>query len=180
MDQTLLDSIKDQKEKINQLKEEFKAVVKDKFLEIAKGVFTEHPILYSFAWNQYTPYFNDGDSCEFSANTDYLDIRFKGEEEKAIIDSEEYELAEGFDHENSERFCDSFDRVWDANAPNTRGGKGAFVARTTPLTEQEAAAKAALDFLAVFDDEDLRGLFGDHVTVIVSVDGVRTEDCEHE
>jgi len=29
------------------------------------SVFVKHPILESVRWTQYTPYFNDGDVCEF-------------------------------------------------------------------------------------------------------------------
>lgn len=30
-------------------------------------IFEAHPDIESFSWTQYTPYFNDGDSCTFSA-----------------------------------------------------------------------------------------------------------------
>jgi hypothetical protein len=42
-------------------------------------LFEEFPELESFSWTQYTPYFNDGDTCEFSANIDYPEIEGIGE-----------------------------------------------------------------------------------------------------
>ena len=46
--------------------------------------------LTSFAWTQYTPHWNDGDACTFSAHTDYLYIN--GSE-----DSESFwDIARGF------------------------------------------------------------------------------------
>jgi len=53
-----------------QIAEESKIV----FAQESKQLFERHPKLESFSWNQYTPYFNDGDTCEFSANTDYPKI----------------------------------------------------------------------------------------------------------
>lgn len=48
------------------------------FTDLTKNIFEEHPKLESFGWNQYTPYFNDvGDTCNFSANTDYIYINGK-------------------------------------------------------------------------------------------------------
>ena len=44
------------------------------FKKAVKDLFKENPTLESFSWTQYTPYFNDGDTCTFSANTDYPDV----------------------------------------------------------------------------------------------------------
>lgn len=33
-----------------------------------KKVFEEHPEVVAFQWEQYAPYFNDGDPCEFSVH----------------------------------------------------------------------------------------------------------------
>jgi hypothetical protein len=38
------------------------------FAEASEDLFDKHPTLESFGWTQYTPYFNDGDTCTFSAN----------------------------------------------------------------------------------------------------------------
>jgi hypothetical protein len=47
------------------------AAAKTAFDEVSKSLFDEFPPLESFSWTQYAPYFNDGDECVFSANTDY-------------------------------------------------------------------------------------------------------------
>jgi len=36
-----------------------------------KKIFSDHPRLIAFKWSQYTPYFNDGDTCEFGINDAY-------------------------------------------------------------------------------------------------------------
>ena len=47
--------------------------------EALKAIFEEYPQIESISWTQYTPYFNDGDSCEFSVNT--WDIELNEEED---------------------------------------------------------------------------------------------------
>ena len=46
------------------LREEFKLIFKDE----TKELFERYDWLKEIAWSQYTPYFNDGDSCEFGVN----------------------------------------------------------------------------------------------------------------
>jgi len=51
------------------------------FSEQAKELFEHCPELVKFGWTQYTPYFNDGEACYFSANLGSPKILFKGEDE---------------------------------------------------------------------------------------------------
>ena len=44
--------------------------------EISKEIFDKYPELHSFSWDQYTPYFNDGDECVFRVN-DWLKVQFE-------------------------------------------------------------------------------------------------------
>jgi len=48
--------------KKNELQQQFK----DSFKELVPKLFENFPLLESVQWDQYTPYFNDGDTCEFS------------------------------------------------------------------------------------------------------------------
>lgn len=77
-----------------ELEETMKTEAKAAFAELTKHLFEEDPILESFSWRQYTPYFNDGNTCEFGALTDsdsieingldsYNDKNYKKPEEKA-------------------------------------------------------------------------------------------------
>jgi hypothetical protein len=51
-----------------QMKIEAEAMLKEEAIKI----FEKYPQLESIAWQQYTPYFNDGDPCRFHANTDEM------------------------------------------------------------------------------------------------------------
>lgn len=68
-------------QKLQQLRETYDAARKalektgkSAFLEAANDLFTEEPKLVRFAWKQYTPYFNDGNTCTFSVHGDYPSI----------------------------------------------------------------------------------------------------------
>lgn len=56
--------------KIIAARKEAESIARSAFIESAAVLFTENPTLKSFDWRQYTPYFNDGDPCEFSAYID--------------------------------------------------------------------------------------------------------------
>lgn len=43
-----------------------------------KNLFADFPDMDSFGWRQYTPYFNDGDECVFSAHIDQHSITING------------------------------------------------------------------------------------------------------
>lgn len=65
-----LATFKDAKARIEQARKEAKSLVQTVFTDASTELFNAHPELDSFGWRQYTPYFNDGDTCEFSARTD--------------------------------------------------------------------------------------------------------------
>jgi hypothetical protein len=66
--------------------------ISDKMLgEISSHIFEKYPWIESFGWNQYTPYFMDGDPCVFSANTDYININDQDDWE---FESDEFNISE--------------------------------------------------------------------------------------
>ena len=64
------------KKKMKAALEQANAIVKEAFLEASNEVFNKYPNIESFSWTQYTPYFNDGDECTFSAQTQYPQLTF--------------------------------------------------------------------------------------------------------
>jgi hypothetical protein len=113
-------------------------------------------------WRQYTPYFNDGDACEFSVNDPA--VRFAGDEE-----SGDYE--------------DGFNDAWSL----TYGlEKGYF---TPPdgvdVAQVSAALKEFASMICTRDAQDfMEDLFGDHVTVTirrpVAAATIEVEDYNHD
>lgn len=115
---------------------------KTAFADACKILFEENPTLEAFKWTQYTPYFCDGDPCEFSANEVY--VRTKGMDD----DAGDYE--------------DGFDSGYRDDDP------------LTPIT------KACQEVRDMLDKDTLEALFGDHVEVVVTPDGVETSECSHD
>ncbi len=70
----MFEELKQMNEELAELKKNHLERSKKLFTSVAAKVFEKHAILESFSWNQYTPYFNDGEECTFSANTDYCQI----------------------------------------------------------------------------------------------------------
>jgi hypothetical protein len=69
---TLQNIINEFESRVNTLKQnmlnDFKSVINDVFSE----VFNAHPEIEKIAWTQYTPYFNDGESCIFNVHDVYF------------------------------------------------------------------------------------------------------------
>lgn len=63
----------------NEVMAEMKKNMEGKGREIISALlkpwFEANPTIEAISWTQYTPYFNDGDTCEFSAHIDYPDYR---------------------------------------------------------------------------------------------------------
>jgi len=58
----------------NEEKSKIQKQARTLFTEAAKELFEKYPELASFGWEQYAPYFNDGDACVFSVHADYPTI----------------------------------------------------------------------------------------------------------
>src|SRR4051812_44393113 len=75
---------KDTVAKIKALRAQALEEAKACFGEESKRLFEKHPKLENFNWRQYTPYFNDGDPCEFSVHRDELDFEYDGKEFESV------------------------------------------------------------------------------------------------
>lgn len=94
-----------------------------------KVLFDQYPELYSVTWQQYTPYFNDGEECRFRSGHTYPDLNQKDGED---------------------------------------------------LKYNSKESEAVKLFMASFDSDIMEFLFGDHVEVTVTREGIEVEDYEHE
>jgi hypothetical protein len=82
---------KELKEKIKSFREEVKEIFKD----AVNGIFVKNPRLISFSWTQYTPYFNDGDTCRFRASTSYPSYTYLNAEGDELEYDENYGEGDG-------------------------------------------------------------------------------------
>lgn len=150
--------LQDLKQQMADLRKNIEEQAKAFFKEAAAELFEKHPNLNSFSWTQYTPYWNDGETCEFSAHTDYFNLSMKKAAEAQVpgLEDEDYDEEEDFSAWSIKRTPDS------------------------QLSELQRAGKDIAAFLEIFSDEDFEAMFGDHVKVKVTRDAVTTDEYEHE
>ena len=134
---------------------------KEVFLEAAKQIFQTNPNLEYFSWNQYTPYFNDGDECNFTVNYDYVSIKTTNMEDGAE-DLEIYDYDSWLDPNNK----------WKPELENYG---------VSSYEELQQIAKSIQEVMWIFDHDDYKMMFDDHQTVTVYSDGtVEVEEYEHD
>jgi hypothetical protein len=150
----MFEQLKQMNEELEALKKAHLEKSKLMFTDVAKSVFDKHPKLESFGWNQYTPYFNDGDECTFSANIDYVDINGENEYDSNVLQKTIY----------------------------VQNAKGEYIETVNELYNPELAAAQndVKEFLSNIDESVLRDMFGDHVEVTVSRNGTEVEKYEHD
>lgn len=125
-------------------------------------------LIVEFGWNQYTPYFNDGDPCMFRVGSPWF--RTVNDE---IDEDDDYQDTLGVDygtHPTLGRF--EFDY------------QGVHPVEKSCNSEHEStlrACRALSDAMGsdAFDDV-LQANFGDHAQIVVRRDGIEVETYEHD
>lgn len=138
--------------------------------------------IHSFGWDQYTPYFNDGDVCEFGINTVWFrtmaDVKRKEVPEEleklykdGHITQEEFENITGRLPEGNED--DEFS-IWEYelyyNHPSIKKG--------SPAYETCEALSGAVQHGRFYDA--LEKTFGDHARVKFTKDKITVEEYSHD
>lgn len=163
-----------------------------------KAIFDQYPDLEEFSWDQYAPYFNDGDPCEFSVHSDYPEVKLKG-----------FELEEGTPEVLYSR-VDGSDKVYVLRKDSDGSGYSVFYSygkRGSSLVEgkkchavsygeaqeiinqvKEEKIKEGYGcpyddihkFLSGIDEDDMKAVFGADCTVTATRDGTETDECSHD
>lgn len=155
----MLEELKAMKEEFAELKKTHLEKSKVMFTNICTKLFEKHPKLESFGWRQYTPYFNDGEECTFSAHVDEPDING----------------IDGYRANFQLEFVTDYGGKQD---PATKQYPKKLNENYSP--EVAAAQKDVVEFLQNIDESVLRDLFDDHVRVTVTRAGTDVEEYEHD
>lgn len=139
---------------IQEAQDRMKAAAKIALQDGFKLIFAEYPFLGRVAWAQYTPYFNDGDPCDFSTH----EIVF------ATTGDVEGDESLGFWEDGPEFYSKA--KSWG----DTSGNDPKFVECRATVSK----------LLTTIPQESYRELFGDHVSVEVTPEGVAVEDYDHD
>ena len=132
-------------------KDEFTEKAKDAMRKAFSAFFATNPTITTIAWTQYTPYFNDGDTCVFGVN----EMTFRLESD-ALLEEDDDE----------EGHCSFF---WDDK------GK-----RVDPIQKERAAFTEFSTSVSRLPDEIFLDAFGDHVKVIATKDGFDVQEYDHD
>ncbi|MET9120002.1 hypothetical protein [Streptomyces sp. NPDC004528] len=150
-------------------------ISKEEFGTLLKTVI-EHPEVKLVGWHQYTPYFNDGDVCEFSASGVYV---------ITVHDAEQYEeLQENDPYMVEETFSSSADhptlggRPWIYDRTTFKGEYGPYEGNYPELWEAVDALATAIG--SGSSDSVLLGHFGDHAKILVTTDKIEIEHYSHD
>lgn len=123
-------------------KEQARALALSAFKEGAKALFDKHPLLTSFTFRCYTPYFNDGDTCRYGVHADEPNVNGEYWEECDLVSSGE---------------------KWDSKERK-------YVKTGEPGALYEAWSADIPKFVYSFDKDDVEAMFGDHTEVTVKYD----------
>jgi len=149
--------------KLEDTKEEMKVEFQSIFKEASADLFEKYDWLQEISWTQYTPYFNDGDSCEFYVNeefsingtTEYKDTLYN-ECYGSILFDEDEELFE------------AQKKVYDESED-----------RRNEYKEIQEEFEYLIGFL-MNNEEIALMLFGDHAKVSIQKTGAYVEELEHD
>ncbi len=161
IEQQLAELQKKHKE-VSKIKKEIQKESENIFNQYCEDIFKSSDLLESFSWSQYTPYFNDGSPCIFSANTDY--IKLNGQ----YVDESDW-----FQEKNITNYG-----KWDQKSKTYVGREEV----DNPNYNKGLAelADKIRDFLSSFDDDFYVNKFGDHCEITVTKDGISVDEYDHE
>lgn len=230
MDKKLLNTLKKEhktlQEQINALNEKMRENSKELMKEAFRGFLEKYDeVVESIFWTQYTPYFNDGEACEFGVND--VHILLKNDE-----DACDYEGSDLYDKDSINNLKEHIAKweSWEKDPMGeARKHKEAYIKRynqnpfdprrsynynryeskteedlmrewkphyVSKETVQEQLQTAVLivskypnlkkdyeeiqSMISGIDEDLMCAMFGDHVKVVVSADGIEVEDYQHD
>jgi len=154
-----------------QMREHAQEMVKDG----TKAIFAEYgDIVHSFGWLQYTPYFNDGEPCEF------------GMHELVVVAHEDLEGLDEFEaEERRSEWRYEGSPTFSHYGSDTKVRETFYGGDTNPNFDQRYkdaydACVAIYEALASDGQKLARDVFGDHVEVIFTPQGVDVQEYEHD
>lgn len=146
------------KEQVEILNRELRQVYSDGLKEYANDIFKKFPFIKGFSWTQYTPYFNDGEPCEFGINADYPDILIP-------FDDGENEWVD-------------LNHIVHYSTGKVRDEYKDFIKKEEVEELDEAISEFASEVLYPFENQ-LQALLGEG-RVVVTPDGVEVEEYNHD
>jgi hypothetical protein len=155
---TTLEKIKAELAAFEEKKKVFVEELRKEFPVMFKELFDKSKKIKSFGWTQYTPFFNDGDTCEFRVNASYPNINGENIDE-----------------------CEWYD--WKIKY-HLRGDKeyaNLLVENPNLDIELHNIVEEFKSVIESIPEDFLKDLFGDHAQVTIYKDGrVEVNEYDHD
>lgn len=150
-------------------------ISKEEFAALVKTVL-DHPSVHLFGWKQYTPYFNDGDICEFGASDFYLITTSDVDQYEELLEDDPYMVQEVFDPHSDHPTLGGRPYHWDE--VTRKGHFGDYEGPDKDLYEHAMALSGVINNGSA--EGVLLTLFGDHCTVVVTKQKIEIEEYSHD
>lgn len=145
------------------LKDNYEKLLREKGQEIMKGAveefFKANPEIKTVTWTQYTPFFNDGEPCEFRVGDPYFSMQ----------DVEPEDVPRDPEDDDGQRFYSTWGAKYYANA---RPGMN--------LAPIEKAGQSFRETIGAAPHDLFLAAFGDHMKVVLTPDQIYTEEVNHD
>lgn len=183
------------RQKIADAKKQMEETAKGLFNEMSAELFNDNPTLVSFSWTQYTPYWNDGDVCEFRCQGEYPTVamlvdgktlQYDSNRGEMTIDGKESETADEHVRTFKSMRVDSFSKNGKNYVYDAKTGDVTVDGVRVPTYEENRAQfddleKVVASFMRNFEDDDMETMFGDHMRVTVHRGGnIELEEYQHD
>ena len=142
------------------LRQQYQIEAQSLLKDLAKEFFQNYPEIKLISWTQYTPYFNDGDTCVFRVN----DVYFSN--------------AEGNEVDNI--------TAWGEYEGKTEGifSSTMWGMKYEKITLPEATSAACEDVSSIINSSEMRDvlqeMFGDHVSIQLTANGFNVSEFDHD
>lgn len=203
MNNDLLATYNDLMLKISALRAEAKTAASTILHEYTKSYFEKYGhVVEQIYWTQFTPWFNDGETCEFSVNEPSIVLTTDPDEDKYSEGSMFHTDIEGYEaglalwaefNANPEAFKDKkeyehpgFFHRWNPRETyrpyyESEEKLRAYIAEANSYPEGLIVDTESLfAFIYSIDDKIMEELFGDHVLVRITANGIETEEYNHD
>jgi len=138
--------------RVKRLKEETKTEMSKIIAELFKAFFDAFPEIKTVHWQQYTPYFNDGDPCEFRISSIEFNRVEYGAEPVEGEEGEEFDVSDGFAV---------------SKYSNSKG-----------LEHELYASCIAIEDVIKSLEDEFHGILGNNLSVFVTRRGIDIEEYE--
>lgn len=173
-------------EQIQEARKQMTAAIREVLENGLVSLFDTYEFLGSIGWTQYTPYFNDGDTCVFGSTITEPSLNSVKDIEEDTTRNEGYEHGEDFSAHSEENIYGEYDRGARnySKFPNPDYDPAyaecehAVVAFLTTLAGNEA--RSYHDTTPTTFDSALMQIFGDHAQITITRDGIQVNEYHHD